>query len=198
MRRKPTSWRVWYSRFIGLVLVAYALTAGHKHAAVNLYDPPISYVLKPALLQSAQPAAVIVPKKSRKPPKRTQNELLCLAQNIFFESGFEPMEGIEAVAAVVFNRTESKYYPRSICAVVYQTKQFSWTADYSKWSRVPPQKYVELAREFIHNRETLQSAYENLTHFHRVDISPRWERQSNMEYRVTYGQHKFYAWMPTQ
>lgn len=195
MRRKTTSWRVGCSRFIAWVIVVFAFAAGHKHLPVNVYQPPVSYVLKPATLKPGASVVIVVPKKSRKPPRRTRNELLCLAQNIFFESGFEPMEGIEAVASVVFNRAESKYYPRTICDVVYQTKQFSWTADYSKWSRVPPQKYVELAREFIHNRETLQTTYKNLTHFHHVDISPRWERQSNMEYRATYGQHKFYAWL---
>lgn len=198
-RRKTSSYRKYWAVFVGLIIVAFGFVAGYRELPNNIYREQLPvYVLQPAIMKSGVPVSSVPPEPPKKVverPKRVTNEVLCLAQVIFFESGFEPQEGIEAVAAVVFNRAEMKYFPRSICGVVYQTKQFSWTADYTKWTRVPPQKYMDMARAFLANRDILQSTYENLTHFHRVDIAPKWGAQ--LEYVVTYGQHKFYAWHPT-
>jgi len=53
----------------------------------------------------------------------------CLAQNIYFEAGNQPLAGQIAVANVVLNRVEHDKFPDSICGVVYQTKEWrtSWT-----------------------------------------------------------------------
>ena len=72
-------------------------------------------------------------------------EVVCLAKNIYFEAGNQPLAGKVAVAHVVFNRMEHSAYPKDICGVVYQTKwrenwkgkqvpvrnqcQFSWFCD---------------------------------------------------------------------
>ena len=73
------------------------------------------------------------------------NEAFCLAQNMYFEAGNQPLAGKIAVSQVVINRTEHMNYPTSICGVVYQAKwkenwkgnmmpvrhqcQFSWFCD---------------------------------------------------------------------
>lgn len=195
MRRKKTSWRHVIVRLVAYGMVGYGLIAGFQTLPQNLYRKNLPvYVLKPAVLKSTSPT---VPQVAERPkPKRITNELLCLAQVIWFESGFEPAQGIEAVAAVVLNRTELKFYPRTICGVVYQTKQFSWTTDYDKWTYRPSKKYMDLARAFLQNRAILQATYDKLTHFHHVDIAPKWGDQ--LEYVATYGQHKFYAWQAPQ
>lgn len=191
------------SRCLGGCLIIVALYSGYRTQPLNLYQPPVSYNLVPAILTATPAAARLgVLRMPHRPtrrtpvrPKQITDEAVCLAQNIFFESAYEPLEGIEAVAAVVFNRKTSKFYPNTICGVVYQAKQFSWTADYSKWRRIPPLKYIVLAKTLIANRTLIQSSYDHLTHFHHVGISPRWGQSSMMDYRATYGQHKFYAWM---
>ena len=72
-------------------------------------------------------------------------EAVCLAKNIYFEAGNQPLAGKVAVAQVVLNRMEHSAYPKDICGVVYQAKwkenwkgtmlpvrnqcQFSWFCD---------------------------------------------------------------------
>ncbi|MDH5546522.1 MAG: cell wall hydrolase [Gammaproteobacteria bacterium] len=56
-------------------------------------------------------------------------ELRCLAQNVYFEARGEPTAGQLAVAMVTMNRVYSEQYPDTICKVVWQRRQFSWTHD---------------------------------------------------------------------
>ena len=58
-----------------------------------------------------------------------REQLYCGAQNIYHESRGESNLGQIAVAQVVRNRVESQKYPNTICEVVWQPKQFSWTHD---------------------------------------------------------------------
>jgi len=61
--------------------------------------------------------------------KRTAKELRCLALNVYFEARGEKAEGQLAVALVTMNRMKSRHYPDSVCGVVWQKRQFSWTHD---------------------------------------------------------------------
>lgn len=56
-------------------------------------------------------------------------ETRCLALNVYFEARGEAAEGQLAVAMVTMNRVRSRHYPNSVCGVVWQKKQFSWTHD---------------------------------------------------------------------
>ena len=55
-------------------------------------------------------------------------DAFCLAQNIYFEAGNQPLAGKLAVAQVVKNRVESPMFPDTICEVIYQAKEHyqSW------------------------------------------------------------------------
>lgn len=66
-------------------------------------------------------------KAKQKPHER--KEMRCLALNVYFEARGEVAEGQLAVAMVTMNRVKSRHYPNSVCAVVWQRKQFSWTHD---------------------------------------------------------------------
>lgn len=193
MRRKKISWRILMSRLFAYIMISSVGLVGIRQLPNNVYrEVPVNYVLKPAMMKPTIAVEIARRIDAAKKPKPVTNELVCLAQVLWFESGFEPTEGLEAVAAVVFNRTQSKHYPRTICGVVYQTAQFSWTADYAKWSYVPSKKYMNLARMFLENRAILQLTYDKFTHFHTIDVSPAWGKQ--LDYVVTYGRHKFYRW----
>lgn len=58
-------------------------------------------------------------------------EVKCLAMNVYHEARGEPHEGQLAVAYVTMNRVASPRYPKSVCEVVWQGGQFSWTKDAS-------------------------------------------------------------------
>ena len=61
-------------------------------------------------------------------PKQ-EKEMRCLALNIYFEARSEPIDGQLAVAFVTINRVQSRRFPNSVCGVVWQKRQFSWTHD---------------------------------------------------------------------
>jgi len=62
------------------------------------------------------------------------NEIQCLAENIYYESASESFEGKLAVAQVTLNRVNSGKFPKTVCGVVKQKDevngrmvcQFSW------------------------------------------------------------------------
>src|SRR5262249_22788142 len=45
--------------------------------------------------------------------------LLCMTQAVYYEAGFEPIQGRRAVAQVVLNRLRHPAFPKSVCGVVY-------------------------------------------------------------------------------
>lgn len=58
-----------------------------------------------------------------------EESALCLSQNIYLEARSESINGQIAVAYTTLNRVDSTRYPNTICEVVWQHKQFSWTHD---------------------------------------------------------------------
>ena len=136
---------------------------------------------------ATRPSDAMFVKQKPIPP---ESAIFCLAQNLYFEASTEPYPGLEAVAATVFNRVGLKYYPPSICAVVYQPLQYSWTRNTNKWNKTPPRAFIVLAQELLQKRGILQKEYP-VTHFHRVDIYPKWAR--NLTHVMTVGKHKFYG-----
>lgn len=63
------------------------------------------------------------------PMQVTADEFECLTKNIFHEAGVEGWEGKIGVGQVTLNRMSSKRWNNTICKVVYERKQFSWTND---------------------------------------------------------------------
>ena len=53
----------------------------------------------------------------------------CLSQAVYYEARGESLAGQQAVAQVVLNRARHPGFPKSICAVVFQTCQFSFVCD---------------------------------------------------------------------
>lgn len=58
--------------------------------------------------------------ESIRPNSVDPKELLCLARNIFYESGNEPEAGKIAVGVVTLNRVEDPRFPQTVCEVVKQ------------------------------------------------------------------------------
>tara|TARA_B100001093_G_scaffold519475_1_gene608676 strand:+ start:1630 stop:2148 length:519 start_codon:yes stop_codon:yes gene_type:complete len=136
-----------------------------------------------------------------------EQETFCLAKNIYFESGNQPLAGKIAVAQVVLNRMEHKSYPKNVCGVVYDAKwkenwkgnmmpvrnqcQFSWFCD-GKSDEPLDTKTWELSLKVAY--DVLSRHYpditEGATHYHTLYVDPYWSDSLNETVRIT--DHIFY------
>lgn len=116
-----------------------------------------------------------------------ERKVECLAKNIYFEARGEGRLGQLAVAHVTLNRTKSSNFPDSICEVVYQKSQFSWT--------VKPYKIVnedlferirDLAKEVLLGKT--KDPTKGAVSFHNKNVNPGWNRKQT----VVIGNHVFY------
>ena len=119
-------------------------------------------------------------------------QLRCLAQNIYHEARGEQEAGQLAVAAVTLNRVRSPYYPNTVCEVVWQPWQFSWTRAYPEFERVNPRawnKAWRIARLALRGRHP--PGIGRATHFHAHEVQPEWSVGVRPLSRI--GRHVFYA-----
>ena len=131
------------------------------------------------------------------PEERAKHEK-CLADAIYFEARGEPVRGQIAVAQVVMNRVFSRYYPNSVCGVVYQNSnrracQFSFACDRIPNDRINEPPAMERAKQIAH--ETLDGKYwltdvGKATHYHARWVHPHWVREMQRLDRI--GVHTFY------
>lgn len=125
-------------------------------------------------------------------------QVACLAETVYFESSNQPIDGQVAVALTVMNRVGLSRYPNTICEVVYQPKQFSYTS-------IP----IETRNELIKNanpidkiaqelavRIALQAAsggFDGMHHSHHYynpdKASPSWA--VSFDNSMTIGQHRW-------
>jgi hypothetical protein len=124
--------------------------------------------------------------------------LLCLAQAVYYEAGFEPLEGRRAVAQVVLNRLRHPAFPKSVCGVVYQGAgtgvcQFTFVCDGALYR--PPALGAWNQAEAI-ARAALAGYVEKTvgeaTHYHADYVAPRWAPLLAKVAQI--GQHIFYRW----
>lgn len=129
-----------------------------------------------------------------------EQELRCLAENIYHEARGEPLEGKIAVAQVVLNRVESTKFPDSICDVVYQKSiiygktfcQFSWFCNsmIKNPEEVNPviyQEILEIAKKVMQEDLKLPLLGSAL-YFHASRVNPKWKKK-----KITkIGNHVFY------
>lgn len=113
------------------------------------------------------------------------SQVSCLAKNIYHEARGEPYAGQLAVAYTTLNRVEHKAFSNTICAVVFEKGQFSWTSDKNKVKQKVPKKYYQLARLAIskHKRAKFKALY-----FHNTSINPKWKHKK----LAKIGNHVFY------
>lgn len=119
-------------------------------------------------------------------------ELGCLAMNIYHEARGETEKGKLAVAAVTMNRVKAKYYPDTVCEVVWQRKQFSWTEVKTKYHTITDTEAwinaIEIAQLFIDGGNW--PGVGKATHYHTISVSPNWKDDNQLVAQV--GNHLFY------
>ena len=123
----------------------------------------------------------------------------CLAQAVYYEAGFEPTAGGEAVAQVVLNRMRHPIFPHTVCGVVYQGAdlrtgcQFSFTCD-GALARAPRPAAWARARRIAQRALTgyVMAGVGGATHYHTEWIVPWWRPTVTKVGQV--GAHIFYRW----
>lgn len=125
--------------------------------------------------------------------KMDDQDLDCLAKNIYHEARFEPYVGQIAVAQVTFNRVQDGKWGDSICKVVYAHKQFSWTLN-KKLRNMEPKgpmwkASLHYAKMFQYGARVRE--LEQVKWYHADYVSPKW--RNDFERVTSVGKHIFYA-----
>lgn len=119
-------------------------------------------------------------------------EVKCLALNIYYEGRGEPYQGRLAIANATINRLRYDDYPKTICEVVYQPGQFSWTVNKHKFKN-PFSWYqsTQLANAVYSNGHLgqIDDNTNGAVNFHLSTIHPE---MGDMVKTVTIGHHVFF------
>lgn len=139
--------------------------------------------IKQAVLES-QPVAI----------KYNKNDVECLARNIYYEAGVEPMAGKIAVGNITVNRVKTKYWGHHICDVVYSPAQFSWTKEKRRaWIQLKGQAWADsqAAAEAVLKGGIRVKQLSTALFYHADYVSPTWRDNSKKVLKV--GHHIFYT-----
>jgi len=125
--------------------------------------------------------------------------LQCLTEAVYYEAGFESVDGKRAVAQVVLNRLRHPLYPKTVCGVVYEGAslatgcQFTFTCD-GALARTPVEWAWKEARivaeQALGGRVFAPVGY--ATHYHADYVTPYWLPSLSKVAQV--GTHIFYRW----
>lgn len=130
---------------------------------------------------------------------KQDQQLMCLAQNIYHEAGMEQFRGKVAVAQVTVNRAENNKFPQTICGVVHQKTevagrmicQFSWVCNPVGKIRYLSDAWREslmVAQQVLEADLRIESMSEAL-YFHAAHVNPHW----GLERVARIGNHIFYS-----
>ncbi len=142
---------------------------------------------------------------------RRQDELTCLACNIYHEARDQPEPGQLAVAMVTLNRLRTADFPKSICEVVWEkgrdyrtgrtVAQFSWTLDDRSDRVTEPAAWDKAVGLAVRAMSTLAPAAMTplpdpslgALYFHADSVAPDWSGDAGLRLVTRIGNHLFYA-----
>tara|TARA_R100001143_G_scaffold3431_1_gene6421 strand:+ start:235 stop:726 length:492 start_codon:yes stop_codon:yes gene_type:complete len=135
------------------------------------------------------------------------DQKFCLAKNIYFESGNQPLAGKVAVAHVTLNRVKNFQFPNTICSVVYQAQwklnwkgkkvprrnrcQFSWFCDGKPDKPTDSETWMEstkVAEQVLNNK--FPDITEKSLWYHADYVQPNWSNYLNKTVQIE--DHIFY------
>lgn len=123
----------------------------------------------------------------------------CLTAAIYYEAGYEPLQGQRAVAQVVLNRVRHPAFPNSVCEVVFEGSQrttgcqFTFTCDGSLGRR-PSRPGWDRSRQVALAALSgfVEPSVGMATHYHANYVSPYWAPSLAKVSMI--GSHIFYRW----
>jgi len=116
--------------------------------------------------------------------------LLCLATAIFFEARSEPIDGQYAVGEVILNRVEDTRYPDTVCKVVFEKQQFSFTHDGAS-DTMHEGEAKDLAISVASDLLCGETTGLTSTHYHATYVKPFWRKHFTLDGQI--GNHIFYT-----
>jgi len=189
-RRLADSWRFGAHEHLGFVLLLALVIAAVAGVIYLAYRDGTS--VEPVRIEAVQ--------RDEARARQRADDLQCLAENVYFEARGEPLAGQYAVAEVTLNRTHARNFPRTICAVVHETRwdpvrrrhtaDFSWTELGALTPEDGPAWKQALA--------VANAAYDDLSpplvpealYYHATSVQPDWARSRRAI--ATIGNHIFY------
>ncbi len=128
----------------------------------------------------------------------SEKDLVCMADNLWYESRGEGDVGMAAVGYVTLNRSKTKGFPSTICGVVHhktQVKgrtfcQFAWVCNkpaIRNWDRYSHARNI--AKRVLEG--TIPNPVGGSLYFHERSHRPKFAKASN--YVTTVGNHRFYT-----
>jgi len=144
--------------------------------------------------------------RSSDPPRRLEvaqqrsAELRCLAENIYYEARGEPLNGQYAVAEVTLNRVRSPHFPKTVCAVVHDTRwdpqrrrfvaHFSWTQMQERGEPWGPLWQQSMAVATAVLDDAHMPVVPDALYYHADSVQPYWANPKRSVARI--GSHVFY------
>lgn len=116
------------------------------------------------------------------------SEKKCLVDTIYHEARGESTLGMKAVAYVTLNRVKDPRFPNTICSVVYQKHQFSWTSmGLGVTEKVAYQKAEEIAEEVLQDQNLEKDPTNGALYFENIRLT-RKDRNN-----IIIGNHSFHG-----
>ncbi len=200
---------------IALAFVLYPVKIAHKQAAAITTTKSTTRQVSPAITLKQHLETPTISSGVRRfhwdgnKAVNQQQEIECLAKNIYFEAAIESTAGKLAVAHVTHNRVVSKNFPNTYCKVVYQGKhhpsghpkrdqcQFSWYCDgkHDEPYKGNTWEHIQDLAEWYYashvRNQYLKDITDGATHYHADYIDgPRWSKYKRKTVQID--RHIFY------
>jgi spore germination cell wall hydrolase CwlJ-like protein len=126
-----------------------------------------------------------------------ERELSCLAQAVWFEARGSSFADKLAVGQVVLNRVASTDHADTVCGVIWEPNQFSWTndglADVVKIeNRIDEDAWLDsVLASLTAYKADVPDLTEGATHYHAIYVDPAWA--DKLHERGQIGEHLYYA-----
>lgn len=121
----------------------------------------------------------------------------CLVKNVYWEARGESRAGMKAVAQVTLNRVRAAQWPDSVCEVVRQPRQFSWTHQL-RWDRPMRNKAaLERIQAVVDHLESAgwtrlgDSTWAH--HYVQTRIADKWAYAGELDKVQRIGGHQFFS-----
>ena len=137
--------------------------------------------------------ASIIAAAMMSPPTVDPEQHKCLALNIYHEARGERVEGQIAVAKVTLNRVAHIKWASTICEVVYESKQFSWTHLIKDPAPTEARAWTQariIARDVMIGN--VEDPTDGAVYYHANYVNPDWAEF--MDLSKVIGNHLFYTW----
>lgn len=128
-------------------------------------------------------------------PFFSDKDVECLARNIFYEAGGEPIEGKVAVGIVTLNRSVDERYPQTVCGVVKQHTVLSVPKKIKEVKMVKtgffsePKQVVEVKTTWV-QKIVYQFSWVGQRNIRIREDDPRWIESRQVAERLMQGDYE--------